>query len=271
MARDLSHHGSFGSPACVVRSAVGTLDGSSLSGIGVDVKAQLQRDTFLSVKSVGRLMMRHDVVREMIDTGAVGVIRLADAQKLTRVIDAVRRGGISTIEITMTTPDALGVIEEVTEQFVDDDELLVGVGSVLDGTTARMAINAGAQFVVGPTLSTDLVETSHRYDVPAIPGTFTPTEVSKAHERGADIVKVFPASSVGPSYFRALHGPLPHVKLMPTGGVGLRDAGDWIQAGACVVGVGSALFDEDAIAEEDYDALTESAEILRRSVDAARD
>lgn len=215
-------------------------------------------------------MMRHDVVRKIVDTGAVAVIRLSDVEQLTRVIGAVRRGGITTIEITMTTPDALRVIDEVTEQFVDDDELLVGVGSVLDGPTARMAINAGAQFVVGPTLSADLVETSHRYDVPAIPGTFTPTEVSRAHERGADIVKVFPASTVGPSYFWALQGPLPHVKLMPTGGVGLRDAGDWIRAGACVVGVGGALFDEKAIADEDYDALTENAEILRRSVDAAR-
>jgi len=212
--------------------------------------------------------MRHDIVTDLVDSGAVAVIRVTDTGKLPRVVQAFREGGIHTIEITMTTPNALGVIERTAQRFSDD--VRVGVGSVLDGTTARQAIQAGASFVVSPVLKAEIIETSHRYDVPAIPGTFTPSEVARAHELGADIVKVFPANVLGPGFLRALNGPMPHVKLLPTGGVSLRTAGQWLQAGACAVGVGSALLDEQALADERYQQLTENAEVLRATINEAR-
>jgi 2-dehydro-3-deoxyphosphogluconate aldolase/(4S)-4-hydroxy-2-oxoglutarate aldolase len=214
--------------------------------------------------------MRHDVVNTLVDTGAIAVLRMENAQKLMRTVEAIRDGGITALEITMTTPNALRLIEETATAFADDEEVLVGVGSVLDGPTAQQAINAGARFAVSPILSPEMIETCHRYDVPAVPGAFTPTEVARAHELGADIVKVFPASTVGPDYFGALKGPMPHVKLMPTGGVSLENAGQWIEAGACAVGVGSALLDENAIENENYGTLTENAETLRESIRHAR-
>lgn len=214
--------------------------------------------------------MRHDVVEALVDAGAIAIIRMQNAQKLMRTAEAIRKGGVTAIEITMTTPKALRLIEETATAFADDEEVLVGVGSVLDGPTAQQAINAGAQFAVSPILSADMIETCHRYDVPAVPGAYTPTEVAQAHELGADIVKVFPASTVGPDYFGALKGPMPHVKLMPTGGVSLENAGQWIEAGACAVGVGSALLDEQAITNERYETLTENAETLRQSIADAR-
>lgn len=214
--------------------------------------------------------MRHDVVQHVVDSGAVAVIRMDDAQQLMRAIEALRVGGITTIEITMTTPNALDAIAEAAHAFADDDAVHIGVGSVLDGPTAQQAIRAGAQFVVSPILKADIIETSHRYDVPAMPGAFTPTEIARAHELGADIVKVFPASIVGPAFFKAVSGPMPHVKLMPTGGVTLANAGTWIEAGACAVGVGSALLDTDAIADEQYDVLTDNARALQEAIAAAR-
>ena len=215
--------------------------------------------------------MRHQIVQQLIDGGAVAVIRMADAQRLRRVIGAIREGGITAIEITMTTPDALRVIEQTAKAYADDAEVLVGVGSVIDGPTARLAIDAGARFVVGPVLAPDVIMTSHRYDVPVMPGAFTPTEVHRAHELGADIVKIFPADVVGMGFFKAVKGPLPHAKLMPTGGVSLTNAGDWLRAGACAVGVGSALLDKQAIADEHYDVLTANARTLRQSIAEARE
>lgn len=198
------------------------------------------------------------------------MIRMADAARLERVIAAVREGGVTAIEITMTTPDALRVIEQTARAYEDDSDVLVGVGSVLDGTTTRLAIDAGARFVVGPVLVPAMIETGHRYDVPVMPGAFTPTEVHRAMELGADVVKIFPADVVGMPFFKAVKAPMPHAKLMPTGGVSLTNAGDWLRAGACAVGVGSALLDRDAIASEDYARLTENARTLKRSIEEAR-
>jgi len=215
--------------------------------------------------------MRHRTVQALEDSGAIAIIRMDDTDPLMETIAAIREGGLSAIEITMTTPDALTAIEEASAAFADDPAVHLGAGSVLDGPTARQAISAGAEYVVSPTLKAEMIEMCHRYDVPAIPGAFTPTEVQRAHELGADVVKVFPASAMGPSYFGALQGPMPHVKLMPTGGVSLDNAGQWIEAGARVVGVGSALLDEQAVAAGDFDQITENASTLRESIDAARD
>lgn len=204
------------------------------------------------------------MVQTLITGGAIAVIRMSDSSKLQKVAEAIHKGGISAIEITMTTPNALKVIEETAQAM--GDAIQVGVGSVLDSETARMAINAGAQYVVSPIFKPEIIHTAHRYDIPAMPGAFTPTEILEAHEQGADIVKIFPADVVGMAFFKAVKAPMPHVNLMPTGGVSLTNAGDWIRAGACAVGVGSALLDKKAIAEENYAVLTENARILKESI-----
>ncbi|QXD14104.1 bifunctional 4-hydroxy-2-oxoglutarate aldolase/2-dehydro-3-deoxy-phosphogluconate aldolase [Rhodocaloribacter litoris] len=212
--------------------------------------------------------VRKEILQRIIESGAVAVVRMADAQRLLRVAEALHEGGITAIEITMTTPDALAVIEEVAGAM--GDEVQVGVGSVLSAEVARQAIDAGARYVVSPVFKPEVVAEAHRHDVPAMPGCFTPTEILAATEAGADLVKVFPADVVGMPFFKAVLAPMPHLKLMPTGGVTLENAGDWIRAGAVAVGVGSALLDKAAIAAGDYAVLIENARKLRRSVEAAR-
>ncbi|MCB0270972.1 MAG: bifunctional 4-hydroxy-2-oxoglutarate aldolase/2-dehydro-3-deoxy-phosphogluconate aldolase [Calditrichaeota bacterium] len=213
-------------------------------------------------------MSRFEIVQKIIDDGAVAVIRMSDSQKLLRVAEALLEGGISALEITMTTPNALKVIEEASLEL--PGEVLIGVGSVLDSETARLAINAGAKYVVSPIFKTEIVQTAHRYNLPVMPGCFTPTEILTAHEAGADIVKVFPADVVGMPFFKAIKAPMPHLSLMPTGGVSLTNAGDWLKAGACAVGVGGALLDKQAIADGNFAKLTENARILRQSIQSVR-
>ncbi|MCB9069025.1 MAG: bifunctional 4-hydroxy-2-oxoglutarate aldolase/2-dehydro-3-deoxy-phosphogluconate aldolase [Calditrichae bacterium] len=213
-------------------------------------------------------MSRFEIVQKIIDDGAVAVIRMSDSQKLLRVAEALLEGGISALEITMTTPNALKVIEEASREL--PGEVLIGVGSVLDSETARLAINAGAKYVVSPIFKTEIVQTAHRYNLPVMPGCFTPTEILTAHEAGADIVKVFPADVVGMPFFKAIKAPMPHLSLMPTGGVSLTNAGDWLKAGACAVGVGGALLDKQAIADGNFAKLTENARILRQSIQSVR-
>ncbi|MFQ5709349.1 MAG: bifunctional 4-hydroxy-2-oxoglutarate aldolase/2-dehydro-3-deoxy-phosphogluconate aldolase [bacterium] len=213
-------------------------------------------------------MSRSQILQTIISNGAIAVIRMSDSDKLRKVAEAVYAGGISAIEITMTTPNALKVIEETAHAMGDSIQL--GVGSVLDAETARLAIDAGAQFVVSPVSKPEIIQMAHRYDLPAMPGAFTPTEILLAHEQGADIVKVFPADVVGMAFFRAIKAPMPHLQLMPTGGVTLTNAGDWLKAGACAVGVGSALLDKKAIAEGNYSVLTENAKRLCQSIAAGR-
>jgi len=193
---------------------------------------------------------------------------MADAKKLLKVIDAIYRGGVSIIEITMTVPNALRMIEEVSKSVSSD--VTVGVGSVLDAATAQKAVDAGARFVVGPIFKKEIVEAAHRNDVPAMPGCFTPTEIQTAYEAGADIIKVFPADVVGMAFFKGVLAPMPHLPLMPTGGVTLTNAGDWLKAGACAVGIGTALLDKKAIEAENYAQLTENAKILCESIAKGR-
>ncbi len=212
-------------------------------------------------------MTRLEIVKKIIDSGAVAVIRMEDSQKLMKVAHALLEGGISSLEITMTTPNALKVIEEAARVLPAD--VLIGVGSVLDAETARLAINAGAKYVVSPIFKPEIIHTAHRYGLPAMPGCFTPTEILVAHEQGADIVKVFPADVVGMPFFKAIKAPMPHLNLMPTGGVSLTNAGEWIKSGACAVGVGSALLDKKAIADGNWAKLTENAKILRENISAS--
>ncbi|BBM72358.1 bifunctional 4-hydroxy-2-oxoglutarate aldolase/2-dehydro-3-deoxy-phosphogluconate aldolase [Rhodothermus marinus] len=213
--------------------------------------------------------MRHEIVSELIRRGAVAVIRMSDPERLVRVVEAICEGGVTAIEITMSVPRAFQMIEEVARRL--GDVALVGAGSVLDAETARLVIEAGARYVVSPVFKPEIIQTAHRYDVPALPGAFTPTEILAAHEAGADIVKVFPADVVGMAFFKAIKAPMPQLKLMPTGGVTLTNAGEWLRAGACAVGVGSALLDRVAIAEGRWEKLTENARTLVESIRQARE
>lgn len=211
---------------------------------------------------------RNDIVQQIERLGAVAVVRLTNAEKGMQIVEAIHNGGVSAIEVTMTVPNALSMIEQVAREM--GDEVIIGVGSVLSREAARQAIEAGARYVVSPVFKKEIVEEAHAQGVPAMPGAFSPTEIQLAHEAGADVVKVFPADIVGMKFFKAVRAPLPHLKLMPTGGVSLTNAGDWLRHGAVAVGVGSALLDKEAIARGDYARLTENARTLKASIDEAR-
>lgn len=197
--------------------------------------------------------------------GVVAVLRADRPDALVQVAQAIGRGGIGAVEITMTTPGALDVIRECANRL--GDEILLGAGTVLDPETARAAIMAGAEYIVTPTLNPDVITLCRRYDTVIIPGALTPTEILSAWECGADIVKVFPATAVGPRYFKDVKAPLPQIDLMPTGGVDLDNAGDFIRAGACAVAVGGNLVDKATVAAGDWHVLTDTA---RKYVDAVR-
>lgn len=213
-------------------------------------------------------MSKEKIVESISNTGAAAVIRMENADKLLKVVEAIYSGGLNIIEVTMTVPDALKVIERVVKETNDD--VIVGVGSVLNKEMTQGAIDAGAKFVVSPVLKKEIIETGHQNDLPVFPGAFTPTEIQTAYEWGADIVKVFPADVVGMKYFKSIKAPLPHLKLMPTGGVSLTNAGDWLLHGAEAVGIGSALLDKEAIKNEDYGKLKQNAEILIDNIKQAR-
>ncbi len=213
-------------------------------------------------------MSREEIVKKVIDGGAVAVIRLADPGKLIKVAEAIYAGGVAGIEITMTVPNAIKVIDEANREI--GSYMNIGVGSVLNAETAQKAIDSGARYVVSPIFKKEIVDVAHRGDVPAMPGAFTPTEIQTAYEAGADIVKIFPADVVGMAFFRGVLAPMPHLKMMPTGGVTLTNAGEWLKSGACAVGVGSALLDKKAINSGKYHVLTENAKTLMESIIRAR-
>lgn len=213
---------------------------------------------------MGSIGERGLVVRRLVEAGALGIIRVQTTEDLVKITQELREGGLSCIEITMTTPGALRAIEEAVGKI---DDVIMGAGTVLDAPTARQAILAGAQFLVTPTVKLDVLEMAHRYGVPAIIGAMTPTEILTAWEAGADMVKVFPASTLGPKYLQEVHGPLPQIPLVPTGGITADNAGEFIRAGAAAVCAGSWLVDKKAVAEGHYEVLTERA---RRLVEAVR-
>ena len=190
-------------------------------------------------------------------TGVVAIMRAKSPDHLLVAAESIRAGGVQAIEVTMTTPGALDVIEQATQMFGAD--VLFGVGSVLDPESARAAILAGARFVVCPALNLNTIELCNRYSVPVFPGAYTPTEILAAWEAGADMVKVFPASVGGPAYIKAIKAPFPQVKLMPVGGVNLDTTADFIHAGAEVVAAGGALVSEELLEAGDFAALTERA------------
>jgi 2-dehydro-3-deoxyphosphogluconate aldolase / (4S)-4-hydroxy-2-oxoglutarate aldolase len=200
--------------------------------------------------------------------GAVAVIRLKDPAKLRAVVDALAAGGVRALEVTMTVPRAVDLIREIAPTMPSG--FFLGAGTVTDAETARAVIDAGATFVVGPVFRPDVIRVCHERDVPAMPGCFSPTEILAAHDAGADIVKVFPATMLGPQFIKDVRAPLPQIKLMPTGGVTLDNAGDWIRAGAVAVGIGSALVDAAAIERGQFDVITANARRVVANVAAAR-
>jgi 2-dehydro-3-deoxyphosphogluconate aldolase/(4S)-4-hydroxy-2-oxoglutarate aldolase len=211
---------------------------------------------------------RAATVQAMEELGVVAVIRMRDARKLRSVIDALAEGGVRAIEVTMTVPTAVSLIGELAPTLPDG--FLLGAGTVTDAATARAVIEAGARFVVGPVFRRDVMDACREQDVAVAPGCFSPTEILDAYEYGADIVKVFPATALGPQFIKDIRAPLPQLKLMPTGGVTLDNAGEWIRAGAVVVGVGSALLDAAAIENGRLEVITANARRIVASVESAR-
>ena len=209
-------------------------------------------------------MNREKIVDEIVKRKAVAVLRIKEPEKLKKVIEALYEGGISVAEITMTVPNAIQLIEKMSNEL--DKNIIIGVGSVLNAKVAEDAINAGAKYVVSPIFKKEIIDAAHKFDIPAMPGCFTPTEIQTAFEAGADIIKVFPADVLGMDFFKGILAPMPHLKLKPTGGVTLTNAGDWLKAGACAVGVGSALLDKEAIEKGNYSKLTENARIIMNNI-----
>ncbi|WP_434523235.1 bifunctional 4-hydroxy-2-oxoglutarate aldolase/2-dehydro-3-deoxy-phosphogluconate aldolase [Halorubrum sp. AS12] len=202
---------------------------------------------------------RFDQIHE---SGVVAILRGVDSESAIDVADAVVEGGVTALEVTADTPNVAKTIGVLSDRY---DDVLVGAGTVLDAETARAVQISGAEFLVTPTVDEDVIETGNRYGTPVATGAFTPTEAVRAYEAGADFVKVFPAKTGGPTHVAALSGPLPQIPLVPTGGVGPENAGEYVEAGAVAVGVGSAIIDDDAVSNEEYETIAENA---RRTVDA---
>jgi 2-dehydro-3-deoxyphosphogluconate aldolase/(4S)-4-hydroxy-2-oxoglutarate aldolase len=196
-------------------------------------------------------------LQRVLDSGIVAILRVPSNEQLTNVARALFEGGITVIEVTFTIPDALGILAAVKKEL--GSRVLLGAGTVLDPETARAALLAGAEFIVAPLVNLDVIRLCKRYDKPVMPGAFTPTEIMAAWEHGADLVKVFPCDSVGPGYIKALRGPFPQIRLMPTGGVNLQTLPDFVKAGACAVGVGSSLVEPQAVRDGNMDRLRELA------------
>jgi 2-dehydro-3-deoxyphosphogluconate aldolase/(4S)-4-hydroxy-2-oxoglutarate aldolase len=204
----------------------------------------------------------------LLDSGVVAVLRLPSADLLPDVAKALVAGGVIAVEVTMTTPNAIEGISRLTHEL--GDRAVVGVGTVLDAQTCRKAIEAGAQYVVSPAFDEAVHRAVKDNGKLSMPGAMTPTEILRAWHAGADVVKVFPSTALGPGYFKDVLAPLPHLKLMPTGGVDLKNAGEWIRAGAVCVGAGSNLVSREAIAKKDWQSITANARLFAEAVKAAR-
>ncbi|MCL2649137.1 MAG: bifunctional 4-hydroxy-2-oxoglutarate aldolase/2-dehydro-3-deoxy-phosphogluconate aldolase [Phycisphaerales bacterium] len=213
-------------------------------------------------------MKKEIALQRLSDCGVVAVIRAQSASQLQDIARSLLEGGVIGIEVTMSTPKAISGIEKLVDAF--GDKVVVGVGTVLDAGTAADAIHAGAEFVFSPTTDTRVIEVTKRLGKVCVPGAYTPTEILNAWAAGADIVKVFPATTLGPGYFKDILAPMPFLKLTPTGGVDLKTTADWIKAGAVCVGAGSALVGKEALAKADWSAITATAKQFTDIVKAAR-
>jgi 2-dehydro-3-deoxyphosphogluconate aldolase/(4S)-4-hydroxy-2-oxoglutarate aldolase len=213
-------------------------------------------------------MTKQQIISGLLTPGVVAIIRADNSEELIHACRALIAGGVSGIEITMTTPNALKVIGDVTREF--GDAVLAGVGSVLDAETAEAALAAGAEYVVTPVLRPDVIAFCNRVDKPIFSGSYTPTEAQTAYELGADFIKIFPADGLGPKYIQAIRGPLPHLNIVPTGGVDVNSAGAFIRAGCVAVAAGSTLVSKDILRNKDWAQLTALAAQFIAAVAAAR-
>ncbi|MCX8116636.1 MAG: bifunctional 2-keto-4-hydroxyglutarate aldolase/2-keto-3-deoxy-6-phosphogluconate aldolase [Desulfobacterota bacterium] len=214
-------------------------------------------------------MEKREIFNRMLEEGVIPVVRVASAKEAIEVSDAIKEGGISLIEITMSVQGAIDVIKELSQKY--KDEIILGAGTILDPETARAALLAGAQFIVTPTLNLEVIQLAHRYSAVVVPGAMTPTEILTAWNAGADMVKVFPAAQLGgPEYLKAIKGPLPQILLVPTGGVNLQNAGAFIKAGASAIGVGGELVDKKAVQAGKFEVITENARAFLKAVRDAR-
>ena len=214
-------------------------------------------------------MNKIEVLQRIRDVGLIPVVRAESAEQAMRAVEAIAAGGVSVLEVTMTVPGAIGVIEKLVAAY--GGEALIGAGTVLDPETARACIQAGAQFIVSPALNEETIACCRAKDMAIFPGALTPTEVVRAWNAGADAVKVFPAGAVGgASYLKALKAPLPQIELIPTGGVSLKTAADFIKAGAMALGVGADLVDPKALRDGNEGLITERARQFLEIVRAAR-
>jgi 2-dehydro-3-deoxyphosphogluconate aldolase/(4S)-4-hydroxy-2-oxoglutarate aldolase len=212
--------------------------------------------------------MTSDAIERIEAAGVIAVLRGVEPETVGAVGEAIVAGGVTALEVTAESPDAMRSIERLVDALGDD--ALVGVGTVLNPETAHEAIDAGAAFVVAPTFEESVVAACNDADVPVAPGVFTPTEAQRAHEAGADVVKIFPAKTGGPGHLSAIKGPLGHLDVIPTGGVGPDNAGEYIRAGAMAVGAGGAILDDEAVDRGDYEVLTENAAAMVAAVEGAR-
>jgi 2-dehydro-3-deoxyphosphogluconate aldolase/(4S)-4-hydroxy-2-oxoglutarate aldolase len=214
-------------------------------------------------------MTKQQILSFITDIGIVPVVRTATAEGAIKAIEAIYRGGVRAAEITMTVPGAIRALEKVADQF--GDKIVLGAGTVLDPETARACMLAGAEFFVTPSLKLSTIEIVKRYSKVICPGALTPTEVVTAWEAGADIVKIFPCGNVGgPKYIKALRGPFPHIEMIPTGGVNLETAGEFLKAGACAVAVGGELVDAKTIKEGRFDIIEERTRQYLAAITKAR-
>ena len=214
-------------------------------------------------------MNKAEVIGQIVETGVIPVIRAGSADEAAEAIEAIRRGGISVMEITMTVPGAVELIEKISKRYGSD--VLVGAGTVLNAETARDCITAGAKFIISPALNLETIVFCNRQDVCVMPGALTPTEVVTAWQSGADFVKIFPAGAMGgASYIKSLKAPLPQIKVIPTGGVSLKNSADFIKAGSSAIGIGADLVDLEAIRKGDAHMITERAKEYLQIVENAR-
>jgi 2-dehydro-3-deoxyphosphogluconate aldolase / (4S)-4-hydroxy-2-oxoglutarate aldolase len=216
-------------------------------------------------------MKKPDVLNALAKYKAVAVIRLNDADDVLPVVEAVVKGGVKLIELTLTTPNAVKKIEELCALYEGKKSksgVVIGAGSALSAMDVKKCIKAGAKFIVSPIFKKEIIEEAQKRDTVVMCGAFTPTEIFRASEAGSDVVKVFPADMVSPAYFKAVLAPMPHLRMMPTGGVTLTNASEWLQAGAVAVGIGSALMDAKAIAARQFDLLTKNAGTFVKSVES---
>lgn len=209
------------------------------------------------------MIEKYENINKIKETKIVAVIRAENPKKALKITESVKKGNIDIIEITMTVPGAIDVIKEIRANY-EKENLLIGAGSVLDAETARACILAGAEFIVSPILDKDMIKLCNRYQKIVVPGAMTPTEVYKAMEMGADIIKIFPASVLGTKIIKAIKGPIPQAELMPTGGINIENINDWLEAGSIAVGVGSGLTKPSKT--DNYSEITKNANIFMNKI-----